>query len=208
MGQPERRKHLGEALVEVVGRADKTTRAYRAAMNAYLASGRPATVDAFADYVEELKRTKSAATANQALAAGRKAFLQAAERQGLPAKEVTMIRGALAAIRAVRLAPPEVKVITPEERVRLLKALPTRVSLIAEALYATGARVSEITGLRRQAVTVDGQMVELRLLGKGSKERIAKIPARLQARVREPRDRQGRTASAGRQANLGARLKA
>ena len=39
---------------------------------------------------------------NQALAAGRKAFLQAAERLGLPAKEISLIRGALGEIPAVK----------------------------------------------------------------------------------------------------------
>ena len=119
---------------------------------------------------------------NQALAAGRKAFLQAAERLGLPAKEIFLIRGALDEIPAVKKAPPEVTVVSPEERTRLLEALPLRVRLIAETLYVTGAHVSEVLGIRRDQVKTNGS-VELRLYGKGGKERSSTIPADLYRRI-------------------------
>ncbi len=45
-------------------------------------------MEGFAAYVHALRCTRSAATVNQALAAGRKAFLQAAERLALPAKDL------------------------------------------------------------------------------------------------------------------------
>src|SRR5208337_2526104 len=136
----------------------------------------------FAAYIHQLRRTRSAATVNQALAAGRKGFLQAAERLGMPAREVSLIRGALAEIPAVKKAPPEVTVISPEERARLLEALPLRVRLIAETLYVTGARVSEVLGVRRDQVKTNGT-VELRLYGKGGKERTSRIPAELYRRI-------------------------
>jgi hypothetical protein len=50
------------------------------------------TVEEFAEYIHQLHRTRSAATVNRALAAGRKAFLQAAQRLGLPAKEISLTR--------------------------------------------------------------------------------------------------------------------
>ena len=126
-------------------------------------------------YINQLRRRRSAATVNQALAAGRKAFLQAGERLGLPAREISLIRGALAEIPAVKKAPPEVAVVSPEERLRLFAALPLRVRLVAETLYVTGARVSEILGVRRDQVKTNGA-VELRLYGKGGKERSSRIP--------------------------------
>jgi len=44
------------------------------------------------------------------------------------------------------------------------------VRLVAETLYVTGARVSEVLGVRRDQVKTNGS-VELRLYGKGGKER-------------------------------------
>src|SRR5271157_5190145 len=169
---------LAAALLQVQGVGERTTAAYRAALSAFLASGKPATVDGFAAYIHQLRRTRSAATVNQAIAAGRKAFLQAGERLGLPAREISLIRGALGEIPAVKKAPPDVTVISPEERTRLLEALPLRVRLIAETLYITGARVSEVLGVRRDQVKENGT-VELRLYGKGGKERTGRIPVEL-----------------------------
>ena len=68
------------------------------------------------------------------------------------------------------------RVLSPEERALLLEALPLRLRLIAQVLYFTGARVSEILTVRSDAVREDGAMVELRLYGKGRKERTARIP--------------------------------
>lgn len=86
-----------------------------------------------------------------------------------------MIRGALAEI-PVKKAPPEVTVISPEDRAILFVALPLRVRLVAETLFVTGDRVSEALGVRRDQVKTNGA-VELRLSGKGGKERISRIPA-------------------------------
>jgi len=105
-------------------------------------------------------------------------------RLGFPAKEISLIRGALGEIRAVKKAPPEVTVISPEERARLLEALPLRVRLVAETLYVTGARVSEVLGVRRDHVKTNGSVV-LRLYGKGGKEMTSRIPAELCSRILE-----------------------
>ena len=63
----------------------------------------------------------------------------------------------------MKKAPPEVEVISPDERAQLLKALPLRVRLVAETLYVTGARVSEVLGVRRDQVKENGT-VELCLI--------------------------------------------
>jgi integrase/recombinase XerD len=179
-----KRPGLASALLEVRGAGALTTAAYRTALKAFLASGKPVTVEGFAAYIQQLRHTRSAATVNQALAAGRKAFAQAGERLGLPAREMAVIRGALAQIPAVKKAPPEVAVISNEERAKLFEALPLRVRLIAETLYVTGARVSEVLGVRRDRLKgANGATVELRLYGKGGKERSARIPAELYRRI-------------------------
>ncbi len=159
---PARGPDLASALLEVKGRGDLTTAAYRSALKAFLESGQAVTVEGFAQYINQLRRSRSAATVNQALAAGRKAFLQAAERLGLPAKEISLIRGALGEIPAVKKGPPDVSVVSPEERLALLAAVPLRVRLVAETLYVTGARVSEVLTVRRDQIKTNGS-VELRL---------------------------------------------
>src|SRR5271157_5777718 len=173
---------LASALLQVKGAGALTTAAYRSALRGFLESGQAVTVEGFALYIHQLRRTRSAATVNQALAAGRKGFLQAAERLGLPAREISLIRGALGEIPAVKKAPPEVTVISPDERAKLLEALPLRMRLVAETLYVTGARVSEVLGVRRDQVKTNGA-VELRLYGKGGKERSSRIPAELYRRI-------------------------
>ncbi len=168
--------------MEVKGAGELTTTAYRTALKGFLESGQAVTVEGFAEYIDQLRRTRSAATVNQALAAGRKAFLQAAEALGLPATEISLLRGALGEIPAVKKGPPDVSVVSPEERLALLAALPLRMRLVAETLYVTGARVSEVLGVRRDQVKENGT-VELRLYGKGGKERTARIPAELYKRI-------------------------
>jgi integrase len=185
---PQRARHasdLAEALLKVKGAGALTTAAYRSAIGAFLASGQAVTVEGFAAYIHQLRRTRSAATVNQALAAGRKGFLQAAERLGMPAREISLIRGALAEIPAVKKAPPDVSVVSPEERSALFAALPLRVRLVAETLYVTGARVSEVLTIRRDQVKPNGASVELRLYGKGGKERTGRIPVELYRRILE-----------------------
>ena len=179
---PAKRPSLASALLEVKGASENTTAAYRTALKAFLDSGQEVTVEGFAAYIHGLRRSRSAATVNQALAAGRKAFLQAAERLGLLAKEISLIRGALGEIPAVKKAPPDVSVVSPEERAALFAALPLRVRLVAETLYVTGARVSEVLTIRREQIKTNGS-VELRLYGKGGKERSARIPAELYRRI-------------------------
>jgi integrase len=178
----ERTKNLGAQIVKVKGKSERTTAAYRAAVSAFVKSGKPATVDGFAAYIHDLKGKRSASTVNQHLAAGRLAFLQAGRRLRLPAYELAAIKGSLASIPSVRKVVSEVSVVSPDERAKLLAALPLRIRLIAETLYVSGARVSEILGVRRDLIQVN-EGVSLRLLGKGSKERLARLPMPLYARI-------------------------
>ncbi len=82
----------------------------------------------------------------------------------------------------MKKGPPDVSVISPEERLVLLAALPLRMRLVAETLYVMGARVSEVLTVRREQIKTNGA-VELRLYGKGGKERTARIPSELYKRI-------------------------
>ncbi|MGA2614968.1 MAG: tyrosine-type recombinase/integrase [Spirochaetia bacterium] len=183
-GELVRTSDLGAALVKVKGRGERTTEAYRGAVKAFTCSGYPITPAGFAEYVEGLRRNRAAAGVNLVIAAGKAAFAQAAFRMGMPEREAAILRGALADIHGTKLAPPEVRVLSPEEREILFHALPARIRIIAEVLYMTGARISEILMVRSDAVKVDGEHVSLRLYGKGRKERMVGIPLRLYRRIR------------------------
>ena len=51
--------------------------------------------------------------------------------------------------------------------------------------YATGCRVSEVIGIRLTDCKADGSRVEIRVVGKGKKERMVLIPLTLYERLRE-----------------------
>lgn len=169
-------------LEAVCGPSEGTTGTYRAYVQGFTRSAHPQTVEGFAEYIAEITGMRPAASVNLAIAAGKAAFLQAAIRAGMDTRELTLLKGALSELRNVRHQMADVATITPEERARLFAALPLKVRLIAETLYQTGARVSEIVGLRRDHVKVNGH-VGLRLFGKGSKERIASITMELYRRI-------------------------
>ena len=169
-------------LEAVRGPSSGSTTTYRAYVKGFTRSGHPQTVEGFASYIASITGKRPAASVNLAIAAGKAAFLQAAIRAGMDTRELTLLKGALSEIPTVRRQMADVKVVTPEERARLFVALPLKVRLIAETLYQTGARVSEIVGLRRERVKVNGN-AELRLFGKGSKERQATITLELYMRI-------------------------
>ncbi len=169
-------------LEAVRGPSDGTTATYRAYVQGFTRSEHPQTIEGFTGYIAEITGKRPASSVNLAIAAGKAAFVQAAERAGMDTRELTLLKGALSELRNVRHQAADVATITPEERARLFAALSLRVRLLAECLYQTGARVSEIVGLRGDNVKVNGH-VELRLFGRGSKERIATITRELYGRI-------------------------
>ena len=74
------------------------------------------------------------------------------------------------------LLPAEVKLLTEHSSARL--------GLMIEFLFVTGARVSEMTGIRQEDLSPEDGFVAARVIGKGSKERILKLPLELVARIR------------------------
>jgi integrase len=169
-------------LEAVRGPSVGTTATYRAYVLGFTRSEHPQTIEGFAAYIAGITGRRPAASVNLAIAAGKAAFLQSAQRRGANARELALLKGALSELHNVRAQAADVSVITPDERARLFHALPLRVRLIAETLYQTGARVSEIVGLRRTCVQLAAH-AELRLLGTGSKERKAKITLELYNRI-------------------------
>jgi integrase len=184
------------ALLAVKGKSQRTTEAYRGAVSrfvAWAATARP-TAELFACYIAELKEAgRPASTVNQALYAGKAALLQAAQAEGMAARELAVMKAALDSIPALKPGPPGIRVLSAEERRAILGALNPRLALLARFLYVTACRVSEALSLRVQDVKeAPGSLAELRVLGKGRKERHVKCPAALLREILQVYDRPGR----------------
>ncbi len=175
----------GRGLLAVKGGSATTTEAYRGTVRGWITwakdHGRGLGAEALAEYVTILRKEGATASKyNMALYAGKAALLQAAQRAGMPARELALLKGILDSIKGAKQPAPDVQVITPEERKRLLEALPLRVRLVARFLYATGARVSEALAVRCDQVMIDGERAKVRLIKtKGDKDRYVRIPKAL-----------------------------
>jgi integrase len=157
------------------------------------AGERVASVELFAAFIEsERGAGASASKLNRDLYGGKAAILQAAGRQGMATRELAVLKSALDSIPGAKVNAPEIRVVPPEERARLIKALPLRVRLIARFLYATAARVTEALEVRLTDVKTDGERVLLRFHGKGRKERWTRIPVSLLEEIEEEYGVKGR----------------
>jgi integrase len=182
-------------LLKVRARGSLSTDAYRRAVRAFLAWADPRSPSAelFAAYIESSRQAgASASKLNRDLYGGKAAILQAAQRQGMSSRELAMLKIALDSIPGAKTNAPEIRVISPEERARLIAALPLRVRLIARFLYATAARVTEALKVRLTDLKDDGDRVLLRFHGKGRKERWVRIPVSLLEEIEGEYGKKGR----------------
>jgi len=172
-------------LLNVKGGSPGTTEAYRATVRAFIAWAKDGELGfgahAFAAYLAELRAEGAGAgKLNMALYAGKAALMQAAQRAGMAARELAVLKSALDSLKGAKRPEPDVRVVTPIERLLMFDDMPLRVRLVARFLYATGARVSEALAVRRDQVTADGERARVRLVRtKGDEERYARIPRAL-----------------------------
>jgi integrase len=110
----------------------------------------------------------------------------------MSSRELAVLKTALDSIPGAKTNAPEIRVISPEERARLIAALPLRVRLIARFLYATAARVTEALQVRPTDLKDDGERVLLRFHGKGRKERWVRIPVSLLEEIEAEYGKKGR----------------
>lgn len=75
------------------------------------------------------------------------------------------------------------KVLSEADVKILLEKSSERLSLIIEFLYTTGCRVSEALGSLQNSITRHREFVTIRIIGKGSKERVVKITVGLYQRM-------------------------
>jgi len=76
------------------------------------------------------------------------------------------------------------KVINEGERLLLLATATKRLGLIMEFLWMTGCRIGEVVGVRIGDCIIEGGQVDVRVMGKGSKERHVFIKISLYEKVR------------------------
>ena len=77
------------------------------------------------------------------------------------------------------------KTINETERMILVSAASERLSLMLEFLWCTGCRVSEMIGITCADCTGEGETVDIRVVGKGSKERHLTIRKSLFDKIRD-----------------------
>jgi integrase/recombinase XerD len=168
------------------GRSPRTLASYRRDLAAYQAfvgrSGSDtlidhATPEVVASYVASLRRSRSGATVARSLSTLR-GFHRFLVEEGESPQDPT------ANIPAVAVADLLPKALNEEQTARLLGAVVgegpamLRDRALLEILYGTGARVSEVVGLNLGDVAEaigDSDLPLIRVLGKGSKERVVPL---------------------------------
>jgi integrase/recombinase XerD len=149
--------------------------------------GRPLTSETLIAYRDELQNSgRGASSVNRALAAVRSS-LKALARETLSGREAAVVGTVLASVHGVKkVSAPvtEARMLSPEEREKILAASSRRLGCVLQFLYATGARVSEAVGIRLTDCTDNGEIILVRLTGKGNKEREVRIGRELFEEIR------------------------
>jgi len=139
------------------------------------------------DFVASLQRGGAKGSTQARKSAAVRSFYTFALREGLATRDIPAL------VDAPRPGSYLPDVLAPEDVARILDAPPSegpigiRDRAILELLYACGLRVSELVGLDTDRVDLDGQQV--RVIGKGNKER--RVPMGDEARERLHRYRVG-----------------
>ena len=166
-----------------------TRREYARDVASFLAwlSGRPLGPESLIAYRDELQGSgRGASGVNRALAAVRSG-LKGIARETLNGRQAAVVGTVLAGVHGVKkVASPvtEARMLTPEERGKILEAASLRLGCVLKFLYATGARVSEAVGVRLSDCTEAGEIVLVRLTGKGNKEREVRVGLGLVLEIR------------------------
>ena len=130
-----------------------------------------------------------APTVNKKLAAVRSSVAKVAGKH-LKMKELQILKQALREVKGIKLAKGS-KVVAKEKLLRLadvqrlLEGASERTGLAIQFLFSTGIRVSELCGIRGTDLKERDHYFQVRVLGKGEKERRLKVDKRLVERVRE-----------------------
>ncbi len=128
-------------------------------------------------------------TINKKLAAVRSSVAKVAGKH-LKMKELQILKQALREVKGIKLAKGS-KVVAKEKLLRLpdvqrlMEGASDRTGLMVQFLFSTGLRVSELCGIKLSDLKERDHYCQVRVLGKGQKERKLKVDKRLIERVRE-----------------------
>ena len=149
--------------------------------------GRALTPETLMTYRDGLQAAgRGASSVNRALAAVRSG-LKGIARETLNGRQAAVVGTVLAGVHGVKkVAAPvtEARMLTPEERGKILACASPRLGCVLKFLYATGARVSEAVGVQISDCKESGEIVLVRLTGKGNKEREVRITRELVEEIR------------------------
>jgi integrase/recombinase XerD len=127
---------------------------------------------ALTDYLAARHPTTRASTANRRLASLRRFYRWAVREGGIAADPTLRLAGVRRAARFPRtISEAQVEALLAAPDGSTARELRDRAML--ETMYATGLRVSELTGLRMVELSLSDGLV--RVIGKGSKERVVPI---------------------------------
>ncbi|MGA2436577.1 MAG: tyrosine-type recombinase/integrase [Bryobacteraceae bacterium] len=155
------------------------------------ARGGPVDFETVRDYFLELNASPCANSTKGIRRQAVKARLRAAF-DGMDFNQAAAFREALAKLdREVKAPKTQAapigadRILRRDELDRLLAVATARDSCFLRFLWRTGARVSELTGLRLDQCERQGDVARLRVVGKGNKERFLRIRAKLFDQIRE-----------------------
>ena len=152
--------------------------------NAYIkASGQRVDADSISGFLGQLQKKQSPNTANLSRMNLKKVI---SNQPGIRDSylKLFMVDEIFSDIKPVRSDKKITNYLSQAEVLKLILASRLEVAIIIEFLFKTGARISELIGIRIMDVKVDRQ-VHLKLIGKSNKERTVFIDQELYHRIRK-----------------------
>mgnify|MGYP003375295918 CR=1 FL=1 len=158
------------------------SKTYRSLVAKYYAAMGALTLEGVTTYLGELRKTAHGSTVTVT-----KYALQAALLLNVhDARAQEMIRSAFRRIKTPKadhaIAQETILTAAQVKALTVADASP-RARLLVRVLSATGTRLSETLGMKRTDCEVDGEVVTVRIMGKGMKERRVFLPLALHAEV-------------------------
>ncbi len=172
-----------------------TASAYKRALGEYLefSAGKnipPASADTLKDFLDRLADSgNSARTVNVKMHGIKGSILHAARELGISEKDFAALKISLDEIKSTKIAPTlkaarSSRILSKDEKDRVVSGCSRRTGLFIEFLFTTGCRVSEMINARWDRVAVRDDAAEIQVTGKGKKARKVIIPLPLLLDIR------------------------
>ncbi len=173
----------------------RTAQAYKYFVKEYLSFTEehrmePIQPETLLTYIDSLCTAgKPARTINAKLSGIKAAIIFTIKSLGLRADQEAIIKTALYDIKGVKVGSAEKvvkkdRMLSESEYTQVIAKASQRNALFIEFLFLTGCRVSEMVNAKIQNVNLINDIAEIRVLGKGAKERIVKIHIELLERIK------------------------